>query len=725
MARTRTAGTSIAPFEIVFPGTHLDVTLDEVWDPRDAQSNVVVDGVRGRVQLLTGRRTARWIPLDRLVPGAHTLRVNGEVTPFFLTDSTARIPPAVRIYALNRVRVHAQHVERLPSGDRPRGAFYEFMKGVHRRTGAPVSLAFDRNGTRVDGAAITARIELAQARAYGKRNPSLDAAVRSGSRHLPVAIWLHCEQALALERRPRRGAPMKTNAQVRRRQAAVATYTREFLSEMADSRLGRDAHADRLAPVIYATLTPPEIKRLERDHRVVGLFLADPRGRVDLTASVAIARADKAHADGARGTGVNVAVWEEGPDLEDQLTITDRYTSSPNTGDHSRLTHAIIRNRQRNGSRGHAPGCNLFSANSYDREALAWAVEQGCTVISQSFHRRDDAGSSTLGSDDIYKDWLAIHMPYPTICQAAGNFYEGDDDDIDPPEDEFVNHKGFNGLVVANHDDTATVISGGSVFRNCASRHGDRELPHVSANGIDVTAVGLTNSGTSFAAPAVAGGVALIQSVNSSLPYWPEACRAIIMAAATRKNISGSSWWRDVQSGVDASDGAGAHDAQEACRIARQPRNRNAAPSRRGWDAGLLRSAELTDSNRMSTFSYKIRTPAWGILPKVKVVLTWHSQIQILRIAYPGAPLNPLIRLASVLTVDLDLFVLDEAGVPVGVSASQDNSCEIVEFTARRNATYEIRIQRFAGTDEIYYGIAWTVFDDTFLDPDGSSVSQS
>ena len=50
-----------------------------------------------------------------------------------------------------------------------------------------------------------------------------------------------------------------------------------------------------------------------------------------------------------------------------------------------------------------------------------------------------------------------------------------------------------------------------SVFRNPALAHGDRELPEIAANGVNVTAVGLTFSGTSMAAPAVAGGAALIQ----------------------------------------------------------------------------------------------------------------------------------------------------------------------------------------------------------------------
>ena len=82
-------------------------------------------------------------------------------------------------------------------------------------------------------------------------------------------------------------------------------------------------------------------------------------------------------------------------------------------------------------------------------DALRWAVrDQHCTVVSQSFHRGSEPGGSGLQSDDLLKDWLALRWPYPTIVQAAGNFWLGDADGISPPEDEFVNHKGYNSLAI-------------------------------------------------------------------------------------------------------------------------------------------------------------------------------------------------------------------------------------------------------------------------------------
>ena len=257
--------------------------------------------------------------------------------------------------------------------------------------------------------------------------------------------------------------------------------------------------------------------------------------------------------------------FRSGPSVTTNLVFAGRFTTTPSASDHARLTSAIIKNIEPNKPHGHAPDCDLFSANSSDNDALRWAVnDQHCTVISQSFHRNSEPGGSGLQSDDLLKDFLALRWPYPTIVQAAGNFFVGDDDGIIPIEDEFVNHKGFNSLAIGNHDDTAGAMSGSSVFRNPTTTHGDRELPELAANGTGVSANGQNKSGTSFAAPATAGVTALLQDVDGVLCSWPEGCRAILMASAGR-NVRGGTWWNDVVSGVDARDGAGCRRCTGRC----------------------------------------------------------------------------------------------------------------------------------------------------------------
>jgi hypothetical protein len=462
-------------------------------------------------------------------------------------------------------------------------------------------------------------------------------------------------------------------------------------------RLGAELR-DRLddsVPALHATLPAAHVRKLATSDVVGAVFLDDRSAITDLGDSIAVARSDRAQNLGFDGTGVRVAVFEDGPSDTTNLTLAGRFTSTPAASNHARLTHAIIKNTESGRPHGHAPDCQLYSANSSDNDALRWAANQGCTVISQSFHRNSEPGGSGLQADDVLKDWLALHWPYPTIVQAAGNFWQGDADNIQPPSSEFVNHKGFNTLAIGNHNDTASAMSGDSVFRNPASPHGDRELPELAANGTGVTANGQTMSGTSFAAPATAGVAALLQDVDPVLCSWPEGCRAILLASAGR-NVSGSTWWNDVASRSDASDGAGAVDAESGVRVAQQRRWRNAPATSRGWDVGTLSSADI-GADRLTTFRYHVQVPQRMWTPTVKVALAWDSSVSSIL----GLPL------ASTLTVDLDLIVRNSQGVQVAAAASWDNSYEVVEFAATRGATYEIIIRRWSGTDSVWFGLAW------------------
>ncbi|GEP62074.1 S8 family serine peptidase [Reyranella soli] len=717
MAKATSLKVSVVPNEILFPRATVAVEAASAFDAEAAQGGIVVRGVRGKVALARAGRVASWSPeAESLPPGQHCLVVRGLVSrngkslpgdreiPFFVTDSVAKVPGRLRVESMVRLRVGALEAERLSIDRRPRGRYIEIMKASDRKSGAPTALAFDQSGRRVDAERLLRRLQAARAKKFGKLQESLHAHLaKAGTRgRVPVAIWLRSEETTANGEKKLRGETKRPAREVERQGREIGRVVAAFTTRCGDKWRGLER--DPVAPVVYAELTRAEIAALAKDRAVAGVFLHEREGIEDLVNSIGIANSDDVHTQGFRGSGVKVAVWEDGPDVTTDLSITARFKSSGfATSDHARHTHGIVKNIERNAPHGHAPSCSLHSANTKDLDALRWAVkDKGCTVVSQSFHRSSEPGASGMSFDDIYKDWLALHWPWPTICQAAGNFFTGDPDNINPPSSEFVNHKGYNGLVVGNHDDTAGAMSGSSVFRNPASSHGDRELPEIAANGTSVTAVKLTKSGTSMASPAAAGVVALIQNHDATLKSWPEGCRAIMLAAAKR-NIAGSTWWQDVVSSVDASDGTGATDALEASDITSQRRSRNAAGTRRGWDVGTLRSRDI-GRDRRTTFSYNVTLPRFFLGPrKVKVALAWDSKITMF--PFPGIELP----IASVLGVDLDLQVFDRNGTQVGYSGSWDNSYEIAEFTGTPGETYTIKIRRWSGSDDVWYGIAWTV----------------
>jgi hypothetical protein len=141
-------------------------------------------------------------------------------------------------------------------------------------------------------------------------------------------------------------------------------------------------------------------------------------------------------------------------------------------------------------------------------------------------------------------------------------------------------------------------------------------------------------------------------------------------------------------------------------RITRSRRTREAAATRRGWDVGTLRTSDI-GAGKETKFSYNVTVPRHLFGARVKVALAWDSVIWQF---YYG--------MFSVLTVDLDLVVYDRTGVVVGYSGSWDNSYEIAEFAARRGETYTIKIRRFSGAADVWYGIAWTVQGTSVIRPD-------
>jgi Subtilase family len=709
---------NVTPNEIVFSTASIVVESRYPLDPDTVQGGLVVKGVRGRVRLSRRGRVATWSSEKRLPPGHHTLIVDGLVgkdhrrrigdrmeIPFFVTDSRVRVAPSVRLESMSRLRVGGLGTERLPSDCSPGGRFIELMKAAHRTTGAPINLAFDQSGRRIDADAVFARIARNRARRFGRLHEDLHARVEKlgASERIPVAIWLRCDEALEPEDKKVRGETKVPPRRALARARAITKAVGDFGSILNEEHRVRGHSIDPLAPVVYARLTRAQVKAIAAHPEVAGLFLHETGGIEDLADSIAIANSDDVHSQGFRGAGVKIAIWENAPDVTTNLSITARYkTSGLTLSSHARHTHGIVKNIEANRPHGHAPSCSLHSANTKDLDALRWAAkDKGCTVISQSFHRDSEPKSGGLSYDDIYKDWLVLQWPYPTICQAAGNYWDGDYDEIDPPESEYVNHKGYNSLAVGNHNDSASAMSGDSVYRNPQSSHGDRELPEIAANGTGVTTVGLTLSGTSMASPAAAGCAALIQNVDATLKSWPEGCRAILLAGAKR-NITGQTWWQDVVANADASDGSGAVDALEAVAIAKERRFRNAAATGRGWDVGTLRSSDI-GSNKRTTFSYSVRLGRTFFSPRhVKVALAWDGKITMF-------PFGLNLPLASTLTVDLDLQIFDSRGVQVGYSGSWDNSYEIAEFDGQPGETYTIKIRRWSGSDDVWYGIAWTV----------------
>jgi hypothetical protein len=715
---------NITPDEVITPGTVIELAFKTEIDAQSAQAAIRVERrcEQMAVQVsLEKRGRMATVRLDDRAIGAHSLVINellntkGEKVvdhyrlPFAVVPIAGKVPGELRVEHAVRLFIDDLHVTRLGLGEMNRTGYVDVLKAVDRAKGTPVELAFDERGQRVDINDRLAQLARRRADKYGRLHETLFNKMenaKNGER-IPIVVWPRLELPAAPYPKP---ADRRSTEPPEGEKKVVATLRKAGESlratlQRAQIELPKDDKPDEALPFVRASATVAQIRRLAENKAVGVIFFDDVSAINDLGDSIAVARSDRAHLAGFDGTGVRVAVWEDGPSVTTNLTFAARFSSSPLASNHARLTSAVVKNVEANKPHGHAPDCDLYSANSAGVDALRWAVrDQHCTVVSQSFHRGTEPGGAGLQSDDLLKDMLALRWPYPTIVQAAGNFWSGDPDGISPPENEFVNHKGYNSIAVGNHDDTAGAMSSDSVFRNPTTTHGDRELPEIAANGTGVSANGQTMSGTSFSAPATAGVTALLQDVDGVLCSWPEGCRAILMAAAGR-NVRGSTWWQDLIGGVDGRDGSGAVDAQAGVLIAQQRRFRNASATRRGWDVGTLSSADF-GGDRLATFRYHVVVPPVILAPRVKVALAWDSAVTT-----SGDNAT-----ASTLTVDFDLLIRDSHGVQVASAASWDNSYEVVDFAAKPGETYDVVIRRWSGTDSVWYGCAWTVTGLSILD---------
>lgn len=714
--------TNIVADEVVAVGSRIELTLRAPVEAREAQSAVRLFKGREPVDIRVavekrGRTIA--IRLAEHLVGAFELVISELLStkgerlidrhrlPFSVIPLAGKVPGSLRIEHASRLVIGELQVRRLAPGEESETGFVDVLKTVHRKSGAGAELAFDERGERVDAAKLLAQLAQRRARTYGRLHEALFERLEKSkaSERVPVIVWPRLSLPAAPYEKPSDRRALEAPEAEQKLLRTLRKSTEELRSVLARYKVGLPREArkpDEAMPFLKLSATAAQLRELARERAIGAIYFDDQTAINDLGDSIAVARSDRAHTAGFDGTGIRVAVWENGPRTTTNLVFAGRFSNSPTAStlenEHARLTSAIVKNTEPNLPHGHAPDCDLYSANSAGNDALRWAVrDQHCTVVSQSFHRSSEPGGSGLQADDLLKDWLALRWPYPTIVQAAGNYWLGDSDNISPPEDEFVNHKGFNSIAVGNHDDTAAAMSGDSVFRNPASTHGDRELPEIAANGTSVSANGQSKSGTSFSSPAVAGVVALLQDVDSVLCSWPEGCRAILLASAGR-NVRGSTWWQDVVNRVDGRDGAGAVDARAGVTIAQQRRTRNATATRHGWDVGTLSSA-VVGSDGLATFRYRISVPRLLFFPTVKVALAWDSAV-----TSSGDTAT-----ASTLSVDLDLLVRDSRGVQVASSASWDNSYEVVEFGGRAGETYEIVIRRWSGNDSVWYGVAWTV----------------
>ncbi len=563
-------------------------------------------------------------------------------------------------------------------------------KGVDSSTGETRIIATSLDGSPVDLAGLEAA-EARLAASASRIDPALQQRLsQDPSARQTCTVWLRFDPD-SLEFRSEMGrhiAQGMDEASARKMmQEQVARVNSETINpgiSLLES-LGLEViYADSHAPVIVFNGTY---------HQIAGLALSDLVDRVylsldyeaELNNAVATHRFDRVHDFGVRGDGVKVAIVESTgvSNTHPDLNVTAWFNSAnPNVGFHPTAIAGIIGSSNA-ANPGHARGVEILSGNSNgwsDAQLMAatsWAITQGADIINMSF------GSDTnlaLASLDRYVDYT-IRNTATCIVKSAGNRGNTDGDCTSPG-------LGWNILTTGNVADgnnanwVDDAMAFDSSFGNPISANGDRTKPDLCAVGSSMvtsnTAGGFSNqgSGTSYAAPGIVGMAAALMQARSSLKYWPEEVRALMMTASGH-NIEGSSRLSD-------NDGAGCINGLRAYRIVEQ---------------GNLTHGTLSPTS-FSNNGYKTQDIYLRAGDMTRIVLCWDSK------AASDYTTN-------VLDADLDLAVLfgqsTTAGPILASSGSWDNSYEIIEFCPTTTGWHTIRINdfRFDGTSE-YYGLAWS-----------------
>lgn len=357
--------------------------------------------------------------------------------------------------------------------------------------------------------------------------------------------------------------------------------------------------------------------------------------------------------------------------------------------------------------RGAAPGATIYSTGMVN--GSDWA-------LIDALHRALSANSGWYNVDVANVSWQSYcqqDMAYPdfafdywareyrrTITVAAGNYALCNDYNLRSPG------KAWNVITVGAYgDQNNSDWSDDSMWSDSTyiNPFGDREKPEVAAPGADVEGISrngilAVRSGTSLAAPQVAGlADLLIQRSDRLLRDFPMAVKAIIMAAAVH-NIEGNSRLSD-------RDGAGGIDAILAEKAAgdSHPVDATVCTGSCWWNVEFNDQA-LPPGSRVAQRYFRASRGE-----RVRVAIAWMS------FAYcPDASYCPV---DNPVNLDLVAFKPTDPTSPIATSASVNNNFEIIEFTAPDNGQYEIRVNKTTGgTGETinWLGIAW-IKDATYL----------
>ncbi len=576
------------------------------------------------------------------------------------------------------------------------GVDLRVTKEVDPFTGVVTSRAYDRNGLAVDYPALLKMERELGAVPANKLHGKLPQRLGQGATDaLDIVVWLNFDPATTEHRDAfmaalAAGTPLATAQAEMRQKVANANRVTVAPAEALLASMGlKVRYAAQYAPVLFTTANAAQVMELANNPLVDTLYLENKEGSHEIDNAVATHRWNRVHDFGIRGDGMQVAIVEDDGVSNTHPAINHAgffNAGSPNLGEHA-TTCAGIAGSSDATYAGHARGVQILSGNAQTYSdanltaATDWSIAQGADVVNMSFLVSNTLIMVYL---DRYVDYQ-IRATATTFTKSAGNQANGCGVGSGPCTSPGL---AWNIIATGNVNDQGNADWDGDTMNTSSSwddpvsANGDRQKPELSAVGTSVIAPNLAGgfmnqgSGTSYSAPAIAGMCAALMQANNTLAGWPEAMKALMMAASWH-NIEGASR-------LSECDGAGGINGLAAYNMVVD---------------GNFRTGSFTPASFNNNGCYTTNIWLQGG-DKTRVVLSWDS-------------LANNTYTTDVLNADLDLAIYAGAGVTTGsglaFSSSFDNSYEIVEFCPATTGWYTVRVNdfRFDGGSE-FYGIAWS-----------------